>query len=1778
MASKNTKKTTTTNGSYKRGQSQPQWTDLPNNLDLRSIPQSSKKQRNKDGLTDRGKPSFQNMHGSNSNRHFSTNHPSNKLSLAAWQSEQQLVADSEHEEVNHQNLFRQHRQNSHYQNTQQVSDGSRSLCESNASKQYKEDNTKKTPDTSIIVERLMHLRDCIKQVSSIMNNLEKTDEPVTRDQMKRLNNMLKQLQQEEQQHFDLLQQMLVTNEEASASSNSPDRAYVIPSNDIETNVKEQNGELEETIEHGQRLMRKMIESQEKMESLKKQQAELLSMQKQAEDKLAEAKSFHVTLMKKEAAVKNQIGRCNYPLDWKNKESDRLSNNIEERTNEDNEIQPMWQIRNSEENSMNDGNQAVNWSTDIPSSGLEVTFENLKQRLEHLKDLAYNKTSEEANEKISEMKDAKSELHRKKLENKLKEIQAKKKHMDKMLVELSALEQASVNVKNSQSNTTQFVTADSTIQEAQHLLDTIDAREKVKKLEEMKESLSQLRAMVNSIQPMNGDVSSINNEDHVETISNSSKSSSQVIKHRSDSKTHQNSQQISQVKKDNIRQDHSNKFPVRRHYEAEGRANEDGDTLTPVSSVQDGNSGIDEYWENDPQVQEKVRKLKEAKQKLQRLQSLMSAVQNSKDNGDSATMEYLQLISAISDEERQEVLENNSQLNSNDLNGFGDGEMIETQNQHKDMIRLEAVEEKMQQQQEELEKLMEERKKLLHMQTQLTKLQHQFPNSSSVSDERGSMQQKSSKKVCANSNSLSSRTLSPCRQIRSDNYILGRQNLSYEQPNTNMKSRSDSKKTVSKKDNINSMSANLSGRIKDGKDDVLNSDVNENNAMDTLLIQANELDNSLMLQEIKQNVLLEDILRQNHKHQEYSNNEDIRSQSGSSANSEFQEESNSILAPDTTAAATWGGSSTQNDFEDEPVESLEEQDGSETEAPCDGNLWQAQNKVHSIQQPYIREMMQTEQSTTVTRQNDNRISSQQNFKSEGINRWNVKKNFQDQQRNHINSTHNQDNVYGANRSNLEEPVSSQNLLLSDGTCNLAVWQQFTQHIHQQLEHMNTLCQSIFQDQQTLTSCLQSCSLSSPSLAIGRPSYPVFSDILHQHTHQFQQQQQLLLSLSQCYHMIYLQQLEIQYLHQCLQQSSSSEQTVPQASPNINQDRINEEFTFRPWLTTQSANANSSFPPVQASPVSTSCVHSNTANTLLPTSNSTPNRFNLSAPVSSNCNFARQTAVAATLNNQVPPRTRANNFWDNFRSCSRQNMLSTSKSNEIISANLSNPQIPDSTTTVCDHQVQMKNQSYSEKTANSDYFRAKTRHVSNAKMQENINKSKKPNSSKDRGLFSCFVNKASSTQQLTTKSKSLPEKSIRPKQSSAPRVSDNISISNVPIFADSNNSILSPFSNARPREAEVKSTGNTSTMQESVYAEVSKIISQADGQPEFLLDFLKKLKHLRLDSQQAFSGSQHTSINQEENQIKNKDRFIKTIKREQSDNFIDNSDNVSVPLAFSSQIPLKDVCEDPLSYSFSQPKEEAEVITSVAAATGAVRKRTYNKRAKLEHISLPQVNGIGRNSDHNENSNEKSEPLSSNQEDSENKAEQEVKDVVGMDLNSLMCQSNNRTAQIAEEDMIYECDPEGETEPYIEAETDDTKDLAEADQSPGQRTSVVDHVQHFRQIESPQLVSSLGNATNNFLVNSGLRNESLSSIPVAIDGLEDNSVDQQDIAAGGEQIQSCLDNDQTIDELPLDDIPTKLIPLSEGELSKQMTEEINAASLIQEMISEELSDVVKEQNHF
>lgn len=170
------------------------------------------------------------------------------------------------------------------------------------------------------------------------------------------------------------------------------------------------------------------------------------------------------------------------------------------------------------------------------------------------------------------------------------------------------------------------------------------------------------------------------------------------------------------------------------------------------------------------------------------------------------------------------------------------------------------------------------------------------------------------------------------------------------------------------------------------------------------------------------------------------------------------------------------------------------------------------------------------------------------------------------------------------------------------------------------------------------------------------------------------QQLLLCLSQCYHALYMQQLEIHHLQRCMWHNVDGENSHQQN--HLNTRSNHEDSSFRPYCIPSwpnPFNPPSHLFPDQMSPLSsTACFHryANHSNSSYATGSGTQPARAVIHPTSQNNVSAQE-----TLNNQVPPRTRANNFWDNFRSYSRQNLLSTSnttKRNENI-ASLVTPQV-------------------------------------------------------------------------------------------------------------------------------------------------------------------------------------------------------------------------------------------------------------------------------------------------------------------------------------------------------------------------------------------------------------------------------------------------------------------------------------------------------------------------
>ncbi|KAG0428786.1 hypothetical protein HPB47_024256 [Ixodes persulcatus] len=210
------------------------------------------------------------------------------------------------------------------------------------------------------------------------------------------------------------------------------------------------------------------------------------------------------------------------------------------------------------------------------------------------------------------------------------------------------------------------------------------------------------------------------------------------------------------------------------------------------------------------------------------------------------------------------------------------------------------------------------------------------------------------------------------------------------------------------------------------------------------------------------------------------------------------------------------------------------------------------------------------------------------------------------------------------------------------------QQAVHQLHQQLEQTGALCNSALQEhqQQAFTGALLATSTGAVSPGSAQPRLPGF-DAVQQYA--IQQQQQLLLSIVHCYHLLSIQQLEINQLQHAIQQqvclNGGEEAPLPAMPPAFQLPEHPLQgplFVGAPWAVPLPGGPGGVL--AQGMPVP----QQTTSHAVSEARGGPP--------------------LGATLNNQVVPGSRANNFWDNFRSYSRQNLLSTSattppKTNEL-----------------------------------------------------------------------------------------------------------------------------------------------------------------------------------------------------------------------------------------------------------------------------------------------------------------------------------------------------------------------------------------------------------------------------------------------------------------------------------------------------------------------------------
>ncbi|XP_040354903.2 uncharacterized protein LOC8035613 isoform X1 [Ixodes scapularis] len=1060
-------------------------------------------------------------------------------------------------------------------------------------------NTNRVQDPNALASRLKQLDDCMRQVKSLMKNLEKSEDPGAHGHLQRLRQMMQHLNAElegsgaHSRRYNALDQRQRRLEERSASpahkvssqtvlnvvdncvddededdgNMRSDLEYPPPTREDEENLVQQNA-----------IMRKILESKKKLLELQDQHAHLASMQKRAENKLAETRAFQDQLALNNPDLSewvNQIQResaagtlLNPTLASREPKRSIAASGAGRRTQQHQHTRV-----SAAEAAGGDNNWT--WTAETSAVGTatsaEAELKQLERRLHQLQGMAQQQDVLEG-PSAADLSDLCRE--RRKLQDRLKDLHDQKVEMDQLLSELSLLQSASglgaVPVGHPDIDPREDPLPNGPSNESGSS-DHSTLKDKKRQVEEMRRTLQQLRSAVKNLEQgvgMTGTATAIL-EGATGTVVPQHSHGARVVGGTSSHKT------------DNLR---GPDFPARRHYEAEGRANEEQDSVAMATVSSQVPPGSTQGRSSDGDVlAEKVRQLQATRSQLQYLQGIVTSFQEGDLEGDSG------VTSATA--------------------SLGEGDS--------------------RRQRRELQELQEQ-------QLRLTLLRQQLLTSHPLLA------------AAASKNQL--KTSTPDGPRRLDVSPRGGGEASGGGGHLGG-GHVGASPSPSKKDNVNALPKNLfdvpksSNRTQDHPSN----------------LECSGAGGSLL----REKAILEELLQQERSKQllSYSHNEDVRtSPSSGSQSSEPPGGPESVVAGgNTTIAATWGGSSTQENLEDDeddedPVEDSieagrdsEEGSRSDVDAKAEPPWIPARERVFSV----------PDSGASLGRM-DNRISHGSLARAvtngtcprPGGGQWGYNQATGGP-------------IHRQGSSHREAPVEAVSPQVATdeqdgagervpGVPVFPGWHQQAVHqLHQQLEQTGALCNSALQEhqQQAFTGALLATSAGAVSPdarappGSAQPRLPGF-DAVQQYA--IQQQQQLLLSIVHCYHLLSIQQLEINQLQHAIQQVclNGGEEAPPLAMPPAFQ--LPEHplqgplFLGAPWAVPSPGGPVGVLAQGMAVPQQT------TSHAVSEARGGPP--------------------LGATLNNQVVPGSRANNFWDNFRSYSRQNLLSTSattppKTNEL-----------------------------------------------------------------------------------------------------------------------------------------------------------------------------------------------------------------------------------------------------------------------------------------------------------------------------------------------------------------------------------------------------------------------------------------------------------------------------------------------------------------------------------
>ncbi|XP_020606434.1 pericentriolar material 1 protein-like [Orbicella faveolata] len=400
-------------------------------------------------------------------------------------------------------------------------------------------STSSKANTPLIIARLNQVRGFLKQATAMFITLQTTSVSEQRsselnEQSTKIARLIRQLKQQERAYVELLERSVAV-EHDSTLDNTPSLSLQSLTEEEKSESASIRDEELQGLRQQHALLKKMLEQQQQLKELQTRQAALLTLQRDAEIRLAEAEEEGRQVSGEAGAIGGEDDdqsrsvvatsqTSSHPDTIPERAGASLFSDDSRFTPEEMELvnllrmhKEKWRAADSgdeKETDERENHRAKRTNQPLPTSADQVNVH------------AGNPETgaEVADNEQAALALANATQERLELENKLMVLEAKKEQMDTLLRELQSLKEAQLrketleaggvanpSVNESKQEEDEPLATTSQKLDDERILEALEVHEKLKKLQEVRDRLNQLRDLIGHYQP------SLNEADRPESV-------------------------------------------------------------------------------------------------------------------------------------------------------------------------------------------------------------------------------------------------------------------------------------------------------------------------------------------------------------------------------------------------------------------------------------------------------------------------------------------------------------------------------------------------------------------------------------------------------------------------------------------------------------------------------------------------------------------------------------------------------------------------------------------------------------------------------------------------------------------------------------------------------------------------------------------------------------------------------------------------------------------------------------------------------------------------------------------------------------------------------------------------------------------------------------------------------------------------------------------------------------------------------------------------------------